>query len=133
MQYKLKVKITQGILRQSAECGFDGNRITKSCAITNAIRHIIPNAATGLNQIVLAGNHIGHHNGIKFVDAFDDCFRDAKSGLITRQEGIRRRLALPETEVTITLSDEFIQSINIDDLKTAVSKEQHLELVEGNP
>jgi hypothetical protein len=137
---KLKIKVTKEILERSAMCGYrDGgpdNIIGQNCAIALAVREIFPTAQVCSNfirerwvpgtleycldnpeQTPECGWFIPlPENAKKFIRAFDIY-------------GPSIRTSLPEIEFEITLTDEVLATINIDQVKEILKSSTTLELV----
>ena len=117
---KLQVKVTKEILRESMYCGMDGKLPNSNCAVALAVRQIFPKASVGSVGYLPFG-YIGNqikHDGSEFISLFDSL-----------KSTPEKRLSIPETTVTLDITDEILERINLEDMSNMVSKIEHLELI----
>ena len=121
---KLKVKVTKEILKKSMTCGCFSPKVAANCAVALAIREIFPEATVGYTGFrpfhknkwgVFSG-----HDGERFIIQFDSLRRTPE-----------KRLELPETVVTLDITDEIIDHLStmIPNYEEVVNAQPHLELV----
>jgi hypothetical protein len=126
--YKLKIKITKQILKDSMLCS---NNTGQNCAIGKAICAIFPNSWVGRREITFykdqylfnkARNEITDTplpiEAIEFISKFDSLVDDKNA-----------RLALPEFEFEITIPENVINQINLDEVREVLKNSKTLELV----
>jgi hypothetical protein len=118
MPVSFKIKVTKEILELSKRCGEEEIEIIgENCAIALAVKGIFP-------DVVVTGNYI-HPFGIDDCDRWDelkialpkiaqDFVRvfDSLSAIPNQRPG------LPEFEFEISIPDEIISQINIDEVRT---------------
>ena len=128
---ELKVKVTKEILEKSKNCGelcWRDAPVYSNCAVALAVRDIFPFASV----VYYAFEPFfcdeskepdikyiqAPHNGVDFIELFDSS---------TPKE----RLQLPETVVTLQITDEIIDVLNtqIDNWEEVVNASPILELV----
>ena len=109
----IKVKVTKEILRKSMMCGINNTNFHQNCAIALAIREVFPDALVCQDAFFAFGAPISEylhdlkyyiycqHNGSDFISQFDDLVKTPK-----------KRLELPETEVTLFLTEECVDHLN---------------------
>jgi hypothetical protein len=122
---KLKIKVTKEILRKSMLCGTTfGSKVAANCAVSLAVREIFPNALTGNDSIVIdslnlsKGEILLPYEAMVFIRKFD--------GLKIIPH---LRPHLPELEFEVELPQDYIDSINIDEIKELLKDSKTLELV----
>lgn len=115
---QIKVKVTKDILRESMMCGTNAKLKTKNCAVALAIKEIFPFASVGVFEYypVSTKTTYARHDGGTFIKMFD---------LSTPAE----RLLLPETEITLDITDEILEAIDLPEIAAKVETIDHLELV----
>ena len=125
MPVQFKIKVTKEILESSRECGShnDIERIGEKCAIALALKDIFP-------EVFVTGNYI-YPLGIQESNQVDDVkiampkvaqdFIRVFDSLCSRH---KRRLLLPEFEFEISIPDEIISQINIDEVRTLACRTQ---------
>ncbi len=118
MAVQFKMKITKEILELSKDCGADNNIETtgKNCAIAICVKDIFPEVfVTGYSIYPFGTNENYRFNDLKielpkiaqdFIRVFDSLCAMP-----------RLRLTLPEFEFEISISDEIISQINIDEIR----------------
>ena len=125
---ELKVKITKDILQRSMMCGNDVNPTVTNCAVVLAVREIFPNAIIDQSDYApfptygvafYKKNKRFEHDGIDFIIEFDRLKKTP-----------HKRLNLPETTVTLQLTDEIINAIEIDNWKEVIETSDVLDLVD---
>jgi len=122
---KLKVKVTKKILKESMMFRCPSLEVTSNCAVALAIREIFPEATVG--YVIFRPFHknkwglISEHDGEHFITQFDQL-----------RETPEKRLDLPETVVTLDITDEIIDHLStmIPNYEEVVNAQPHLELVE---
>lgn len=124
MTYKLKIKVTKEILEKSKMCGLDGKTISNSCAIALACQEIFPKCTVSrlyISDQTPFGLNYSYRIPInkeirEFIREFDN-------------SNIKERLNLPEFEFEVELTESYINSINIDEIKELLKNSKTLELV----
>ncbi|MDQ6843658.1 MAG: hypothetical protein M3Z92_04790 [Bacteroidota bacterium] len=118
MPVQFKMKITREILEISKECGADNDLETtgKNCAIAVCLRDLFPDVfVTGYHIYPFGADRSNSFNDLKiempkvaqdFIRVFDSLCAMP-----------RVRLTLPEFEFEISISDEIISQINIDEVR----------------
>ena len=136
----LKIKVTKQVLEESKYCMYDNHEelAGRNCAISLAIRDIFPDAFVAKFHIYPTkknwyidsyGNFSTKHKNtdnviklpevaIHFINDFD--------GKIPEQ-----RVLMPEIEFEISIPDELIEEINIEELKPLLQNHPTLELIEN--
>ena len=120
MPVRFKIKVTKEILELSKECGAhnDFDTIGKNCAIAIALKDIFPGVVVTDYYIFPFG--IDNKNKLddlrivmpKIAQDFVKIF-DSLSAIH------KLRLLLPEFEFEISIPDEIISQINIDEVRTS--------------
>ena len=120
MPVQFKIKVTKEILELSKECGAhnDFDTIGKNCAIAIALKDIFPGVVVTDYYIYPFG--IDNKNKLddlrvvmpKIAQDFVKVF-DSLSAIH------KLRLLLPEFEFEISIPDEIISQINIDEVRTS--------------
>ena len=120
MPVQFKIKVTKEILELSKECGAhnDFDTIGKNCAIAIALKDIFPGVVVTDYYIFPFG--IDNKNKLddlrivmpKIAQDFVKIF-DSLSAIH------KLRLLLPEFEFEISIPDEIISQINIDEVRTS--------------
>lgn len=127
MAVEFKIKVTKEIIERSKECGTrkDVEKIGNNCAIALALKDIFPEVFVSAHYIYPFG--IDENNeysqlriampkiALDFIKVFD-CFRNIHSV----------RLFLPEFEFDISIPDEIISLINIDEVKNIIEDKPFL-------
>jgi hypothetical protein len=125
---KLKIKVTKEILERSKRCGIKKYGVPKkevgeSCAIALAVRDIFPMAHVTRWNICSEGIDVLKSyiklptEATHFIDLFDTA-------------GEEMRTSIPEFEFEISIPDEVIEEINIDEIKPLLVNHPTLELIE---
>ena len=118
MSVQFEIKITKEILQLSKECGTHGqtDTIGKNCAIAVSLKDIFPLVFVTGDYIYPFGIDKGNLDKLKiempkvakdFVRVFDSLSAIPKV-----------RLCLPEFEFELSIPDEIISQINIDEIRT---------------
>lgn len=120
--YTLKIKITKEILEKTKNC--KGKDLPDNCAISYAVRDLLPKAQTGITTIFPYGeSNSSEETDIalpwlvtSFISRFDHCKPED-------------RAILPEMEFQIEIPDEVINKINIDEIKPLLQNHHCLQLI----
>lgn len=118
----LKIKVTKDILEKSKWCGRDGKAISFNCAVSLAVRDIFKNGQVdGEYFYPRMGKYYGlgillPHGTQCYVRSFD---RSSPS----------ERLHLPEHEFEVSIPDQIVNQINIDELRPLLENHPTLELI----
>ena len=122
---KLKIKVTKEILERSKMCGWQHGGykdVPANCAIAVAIKDVFPHARVGSWMIsYLDGDDYNSYlpqEAISFISAFDFFNPD-------------ERVLMPEIEFELTIPDEVIEKINIEELKPLLENHPTLSLIEN--
>jgi hypothetical protein len=125
MSVQLKIKVTKSILERSKNCQLSAGGqgcVTRNCAVALAVRDIFPNASV-----------TGPYMRAKFNDGDDlKIILPRKVALfVSRFDSStpEQRPNLPELEFEITIPDEVIERINIDELRPLLVNHPTLELI----
>lgn len=122
MPVELKVSITKEILEQSKYCSANDNYANvagENCAIANALKCIFPEVYVTGNYIypfAFNNEYIYKHLCIKMPKIAKDFIRVFDSLC----QMPNARLLLPEFEFEISIPDEVIEQIDIEDVKNTV-------------
>ena len=129
----LKIKVTKQILEESKYCGMN----MQSCAVARAVRDIFPNASVHFKHIFPFGTlEFSHESNVDkivkklgvggvinlpedatdFIRQFDSCPNICRS-------------SLPEIEFEISIPDEVIEKININEITPLLQNHPTLELI----
>ena len=120
MPVQFKIKVTKEILELSKECGAhnDFDTIGKKCAIAIALKYIFP-------EVVVTDYYI-YPFGIDNKNKLDDLrivmpkiAQDFVKIFDSLSAIHKLRLLLPEFEFEISIPDEIISQINIDEVRTS--------------
>jgi hypothetical protein len=123
MPVQFKISVTKVILEQSKHCGSNDNldAIGKNCAIATALKDIFPDVQVSGHHIYPFGINEYEDTGDKkiplpqiaqhFIKVFDS---------LAAIPNVRTRL--PEFEFEISIPDEVISMINIDEALTNAKK-----------
>lgn len=112
---KILIKVTKDVLRQSMHCSLD--QATSNCAISVAVRHLLPDAKVLPNFITTPDAcMLLPREAQLFIYAFDNATPE-------------QRLALPEISFEIDLPNEVIEMIGIGEVYKVLSESITLELV----
>jgi hypothetical protein len=120
MPVRFKIKVTKEILELSKECGAhnDFDTIGKNCAIAIALKDIFP-------EVVVTDYYI-YPFGIDNKNKLDDLrivmpkiAQDFVKVFDSLSAIHKLRLLLPEFEFEISIPDEIISQINIDEVRTS--------------
>jgi hypothetical protein len=120
MPVQFKIKVTKEILELSKECGAhnDFDTIGKNCAIAIALKDIFP-------EVVVTDYYI-YPFGIDNKNKLDDLrivmpkiAQDFVKVFDSLSAIHKLRLLLPEFEFEISIPDEIISQINIDEVRTS--------------
>lgn len=123
MAVQFKIKVTKEILESSKECGAhnDVEKIGNNCAIAIAVKDIFPNVFVTAHHIYPFGidesNEYIHLRielpkiALDFIKLFDSLRSIHKA-----------RLSLPEFEFEISIPDEIISLINIDEVENILER-----------
>lgn len=124
MPATLKIKVTKEILEASKMCGIglkgdDWAEATNSnCAVALAVRDIFPQATIFQTLMVVLGKSIRFPFYVtQYIKAFDNCAVPEE------------RLKLPEFEFEVSIPDEVIDQINIDEIRPLLVNHPTLELI----
>jgi len=123
MAVQFKIKVTKEILERSKGCGAhnDVDKIGNNCAIALAVKDFFPNVFVTAHHIYPFGadesNEYIHLRielpkiALDFIKLFDSlrCIHKA-------------RLSLPEFEFEISIPDEIISHINIDEIENILGQ-----------
>ena len=129
--YTLKIKVTKEILRKSMYCGTElstKDTVGANCAFALALRDIFPYAhvtATGIDFFY-------HSSTDKDLLPVDQVKLPLEAGnFIFQFDNVPPpvRLTLPEIEVEISIPDEVINQINIDELRPLLENHPTLSLI----
>lgn len=139
--YTLKIKITKEILKQSMMCGVKkegifSSRIGANCAVALAVREIFPDAWVDGYDILPFLN--------KYVSLRDFMFKIQERYKIELPWDVRvfiqdfdclastpeERLNMPELEFEVSVPDNVIEKINIDEIKEILKTSKTLEIYE---
>ena len=120
MPVRFKIKVTKEILELSKECGAhnDFDTIGKNCAIAIALKDIFP-------EVVVTDYYIfpfGIDNKNKLDDlriVMPKIAQDFVKVFDSLSAIHKLRLLLPEFEFEISIPDEIISQINIDEVRTS--------------
>lgn len=127
MPVKFILKITKEILELSKGCGADNNLETtgRNCAIAICLKDLFPGVfVTGYTIYPFGNNKNYQFNDLKidlpkiaqdFIRVFDSLSAMP-----------RVRLTLPEFEFEISISDEIISQINIDEVRDIKRQPKYL-------
>ena len=122
---KLKIKVTKDILERSKKCLSNCSITPTNCAIALAVRDIFPDAYVDLYVMYFDKKDVGDYlappailpiNAVSFIQEFDSKSPSA-------------RVKMPEIEFEISIPDEVIEKINIDELRPLLQNHPTLELV----
>jgi hypothetical protein len=124
MPMSFKISITRQILEESKFCATNNNdaKITgENCAIANALKYLFPDVHVTGHDIYPFGaneNHIYKYFRISMPQIAKDFIRvfDALCKMP------RARMLLPEFEFEISLPDEIIAEVNIDEIKNIAER-----------
>lgn len=119
MPVQFKIKVTKEILELSKECGtHHENEIAgNNCAIAVAVKHIFP-------DVFVSGHYIypfGHNENDKLDElkiALPKIAHDFVNVFDSLCVIYKQRLLLPEFEFEISISDQIIAQINIDEVRS---------------
>jgi len=131
---KLKVKVTKEILKESMMCGCFSPKVASNCAVALAVREIFPEAKVACNifypfrptkrartvKDLTTRVITSTHDGEEFIRQFDNL-----------KCAPEKRLELPETVVTLDITDEIIDHLStmIPNYEEVVNAQPNLELV----
>jgi hypothetical protein len=124
MPAQLKISITKEILEQSKYCSTNdkyANVAGENCAIANALKYIFPEVYVTGNYIypfAFNNEYIYKHLCIKMPKIAKDFIRVFDSLC----QMPNARLLLPEFEFEISIPDEIIEQIDIEDVKKTVQE-----------
>ncbi|HSZ87013.1 MAG TPA: hypothetical protein VK787_13355 [Puia sp.] len=122
---QFKISITKQILEESKHCSSSINDVKltgENCAIANALKYLFPDVyVTGYYIYPFATDeqHIYKHFRIELPQIAKDFIRVFDS-LCKMPD---TRTLLPEFEFEISLPDEIISEVNIDEIKNIVYKD----------
>jgi hypothetical protein len=119
MAVSFKIKVTKEILELSKGCGAEELEIIgENCAIALAVKEIFP-------DVVVTGDFI-YPFGVDDNDQWDELkillpkmAQDFIKNFDSLYKIPNQRLRLPEFEFEISIPDEIISQINIDEVRTA--------------
>jgi hypothetical protein len=124
--YRLKIKITKQILKDSMMCGSEFDEKTPTnCAVALAVREIFPDAGIGRTLIRPFRSTLRRYLSIELPKDATDYIRLFDSLHKTPEQ----RLALPEFEFEVDVSEDIISQINIEEVKEVLKNSKTLELV----
>jgi len=121
MPIPFKIKVTKQILELSKKCGAhnEDEIMGKDCAIALALKDIFP-------EVYVSGHYI-YPFGIDENDKLDELkialpkiAQDFVNVFDSLCAIYKQRLLLPEFEFEISIPDEIISQINIDEVRTLV-------------
>ncbi|MDE3183074.1 MAG: hypothetical protein KGM16_06605 [Bacteroidota bacterium] len=127
MPVQFKIKVTKEILERSQGCGAydDVEKIGNNCAIAIALKDLFPDVLVTAHHIYPFGIYENNEYSdlriampkiaLDFVKVFDSLRSIPKV-----------RLHLPEFEFEISIPDEIISQINIDEVKNMVEENSFL-------
>lgn len=119
MSVHFEIKITKEILQLSKECGTHGeiDTIEKNCAIAVSLKDIFPGVFVTGDYIYPFGIHENNS-----VDELKIEMPKIAKDFVRVFDALRAipkvRLCLPEFEFELSIPDEIISQINIDEIKT---------------
>jgi hypothetical protein len=119
---KIKIKVTHEILKRSMMCGTNNAIIAKNCAIALAVREILPKAAV-TTQYIFTNETLEY---VIPLPAVAQIFIGKFDRLKSTPE---KRLLMPELEFEVTLNEDVLNSINIEQAIKAIQESKTLELV----
>lgn len=126
---KLKIKVTEEILRKSQFCGtiYSTEPVIANCAIALAVRDIFPNALVAdsmksCDTVILIGEERELEIELPleaqmFVSAFD---------ISTPEE----RTEMDELEFEVEIPEEVLKTIDIEEVKNILKTSSTLELIQ---
>ena len=122
---KLKIRVTKDILERSKMCGQKGYGISYSrgCAVALAVTDIFPNCSVGSEHISVFTDYEIIRIELPKEAAIFVCMFDGTSQ--------NNRPLMKEIEFEISIPDEVIEKINIEELKPLLQNHPTLELVEN--
>jgi len=124
METKLKIKVTKDVLERSKMCGVVKHFRGDSCAIALAVRDVFPEASVGFHQIFPLGVAKGWQNiEIPITSEVTQYIKDFDG------TDPADRPNLPEIEFEITIPDEVIAQINIEEIRPLLVNHPTLELI----
>lgn len=150
MGYKLKIKITQEILNESADCGLvkekkSGKKYNSNCAFALTFKEIFPFADVDREYISIYKTKNSRKPIVEirtpqailnYIDNFDDCdmLKERKTkglneNLSINNAIIELRKGLPKKTFTLNIPDKVIDKINIDEVFEKLKKSEILELI----
>ncbi len=119
MPVDLQITVTKDTLRQTMYCA--GPK-SKNCAIAHAVRDIFPTASVAKSIWIIDAESARSYEiplpkkARYFITVFDS-------------SSPKQRLQLPEFSFTITISDEVIDTINIEALRPALEGHPNLQIL----
>jgi len=119
---KLKIKITREILRQSMMCGTTGiTDINKNCAISLAIRDIMPDAVVECDYInpfpkYYPGTSVLIYDSETTTIVLPKRAKDFITRFDAKYSEPKKRLRMTLIDFEITLPNSVIETINISDI-----------------
>lgn len=117
--YTLTINVTKDSIEKAIFCSKEINFSKTSCAIAHAVRDIFPTAIIYFNHIELDGKRIALPTiASEFIEVFD------------RIEP-NQRIKLKPISFQVSMPDEIIDKLNIDDLKQQLKNHPTLELNEA--
>lgn len=127
MSTKLRITVTKEILERSKDCGA-GDFIPTNCAISLAVRDVFPLAAVyGTGRLSFLGGSYDKLNNSNSVILS----KEARSYVFKfDRTPSERRPFMPEFSFEISIPDEVLNEINIDELKPLLENHPTLELIE---
>ncbi len=120
----LKIKVTEEILRQSANC--DNSNKGANCAIALSVRTIFPNASVGTRTIYPFYNT--DNCTIHFIELPEEAQDFIKS---FDNKCSLDRVKMEELEFSIDIPDSVLETINIEEIKPLLINHPTLELIEN--
>jgi hypothetical protein len=129
MSVQLKIKVTKEVLFKSRMCQTE---LGMNCAISLAVRDILPNAIVG-RYYIAPFYYTGYKNGENW-EPDRTCMipLPIEASSFTQDfdySAPAQRVLLPELEFEITIPDEVIEKINIDELRPLLQNHPTLELI----
>lgn len=132
MSVNLKIKVTKEILWRSRMCGENDHLMNSNCAIALSVRDVFPKALVEDKIIIPFPTKEVHYylykendlsevielpkEATEFINAFDVASPDG-------------RMAMPELEFEVEISDGVIDRINIDSLRPLLANHPTLQLI----
>jgi hypothetical protein len=122
----LKIKVTKEILEKTANCPSNSKAAT-NCAVAVAIRDIFPKAWVERHELYFDINDVGN------MMATTTKLPKKASGFIQRFDSLypAQRKKMKPIEFEITIPDNVIEKINIEELRPLLENHPTLELIQN--